>query len=60
MEQKKSPPKNHNREISCQIHRGYCKTFFNTFFTGTGPRLAKKIKTPAKTLATYQQKWKTV
>ena len=33
---------------------------FNTFFTEIGPRLAKKIETPAKTFETYLQKWNTI
>ena len=33
---------------------------FNTFFTETGCRLAKKIETPAKTFETYLQKWNTI
>ena len=33
---------------------------FNTFFTEIGPRLAKKIGTPAKTFETYLQKWNTI
>ena len=32
----------------------------NTFFTEIGPRLAKKIGTPAKTFQTYLQKCKTI
>ena len=33
---------------------------FNTFSTEIGPRLAKKIETPAKTFETYLQKWNTI
>ena len=36
------------------------KKKINTFFTEIGPRLAKKIETPAKMFETYEQKCKTI